>query len=127
MKFTKPVGRRLLHIPSWRLNKSKLVVPANRLSTDVELESDKKLKVVWRTGNEAGTKCTFHAVWLRHNCQCPDCVFSSGQKRAPLKASDPNISLTSVNSSGIELRYFLSASFNLSSVRVLKAMALSNM
>jgi len=37
----------------------------------------KKMKVTWDDGEES----TFHAVWLRHNCQCSECVqHSSGQK-----------------------------------------------
>ena len=37
----------------------------------------KKMKVTWDDGGES----TFHAVWLRHNCQCSECVqHSSGQK-----------------------------------------------
>ena len=37
----------------------------------------KKMIVTWDDGEESA----FHAVWLRHNCQCPECVqHSSGQK-----------------------------------------------
>ena len=33
------------------------------------LAGGKKIRVTWSDGEES----TYHAVWLRHNCRCPEC------------------------------------------------------
>ena len=39
-------------------------------TSSVECSADgKKCKVTWLDGEQS----TYHAVWLRHNCQCPEC------------------------------------------------------
>ena len=43
---------------------------AGRIYRSLELSPDgKKLCVSWADGEES----TYHAVWLRHNCRCPQC------------------------------------------------------
>ena len=48
------------------LNSQHSSATASRL----ERSSDgKKCQVMWSDGEQS----TYHAVWLRHNCQCPEC------------------------------------------------------
>lgn len=48
-----------------------------------------------------GTQTTrVNATWLRHNCQCPDCVFSSGQKVIDPTALLPSLTVKAANLSG---------------------------
>ena len=44
------------------------------------------LKITWADGETAA----FHAVWLRHNCQCPSCLTSSNQKAIDPAILHPN-------------------------------------
>ena len=42
-----------------------------------------------------------HAVWLRHNCQCPECLSSNGMKTVdPLKLNPSTTAISSVEVSG---------------------------
>ncbi len=36
----------------------------------------RKVNLSWKDGHESSC----HVLWLRHNCECPDCLSSSGQK-----------------------------------------------
>ena len=41
-------------------------------------ENGRTLTVAWQSDRH---ESTYHSLWLRHNCRCPDCVeASSGQK-----------------------------------------------
>ena len=50
------------------------------------VEDGKKLDLVWK-GDE---KWRFHSIWLRHNCQCKECLFPEGQKTSFLEKSFRN-------------------------------------
>ena len=56
----------------------------------------KKLKITWDDGH----KSTFDVVWLRHNCQCPSCCFSSGQKLVEGRDLPSGMTITSATFSG---------------------------
>ena len=56
----------------------------------------KKLKIAWDDGH----KSTFDVVWLRHNCQCPSCCFSSGQKLVEGRDLPSGMTITSTAFSG---------------------------
>ena len=60
------------------------------------LDNGRKVKFTWANGETAA----FHAVWLRHNCQCPSCETSSNQKAINPSVVDPNMSVTSTSVSG---------------------------
>lgn len=48
------------------------------------------MQVLWQDG----TKSLFPAVWLRDNCQCPDCYLDSAKARKLLlEALDVNIGI----------------------------------
>ena len=55
------------------------------------------LAITWANGETAD----FHAVWLRHNCQCPSCITSSNQKTIYPSMLNPNVTITSTNISGL--------------------------
>ena len=54
------------------------------------------LKITWADGETAA----FHAVWLRHNCQCPGCITSSNQKAIDPATLHPNTTVHLNESSG---------------------------
>ena len=55
------------------------------------------LAITWADGETAA----FHAVWLRHNCQCPSCITSSNQKTIYPSMLNPKMAITSTNISGL--------------------------
>ena len=59
------------------------------------LNSGRKVKFTWANGESS----SFHSVWLRHNCQCSDCVFSN-QKHINAASLHPNMSVTDIHVSG---------------------------
>ena len=59
------------------------------------LSNGRKVKFTWANGETS----SFHSVWLRHNCQCSDCI-SSNQKSINPTSLDPNMSVTDVHVSG---------------------------
>lgn len=65
------------------------------LRYDTENEG-RTMKVTWADGGTAA----FHAVWLRHNCQCPNCVTSSNQKAVDPSILDPRTTVTPNSLSG---------------------------
>ena len=83
----------------WLENVSKcprrLMSGATSLSCEVENEG-KTMKVTWADGGSTA----FHAVWLRHNCQCPNCV-SIQLKTIRASTLDPHVTVTSTSLSGL--------------------------
>ena len=64
----------------------------------IDVDNDRgMLAITWANGETAD----FHAVWLRHNCQCPSCITSSNQKTIFPSMLNPNIAITSTNISGL--------------------------
>ena len=49
------------------------------------------MTITWADGETAA----FHAVWLRHNCQCPSCNTTSNQKTIYPSMLNPNVAITS--------------------------------
>ena len=56
----------------------------------------KKLEIAWNDGH----KSIFDVVWLRHNCRCPSCHFSSGQKLVEGRDLPDGMTITSTTFSG---------------------------
>ena len=50
------------------------------------VEDGKKLDLVWKRDE----KWTFNSIWLRHNCQCKECLSPEGQKTPFLEQSFRN-------------------------------------
>ena len=61
------------------------------------LNNGRIMRFTWANGETAA----FHAVWLRHNCQCPNCVTSSNQKAINPSVVNPKMSVTSTSVSGL--------------------------
>ena len=79
-----------------------LVVRASEdTSLRCETENDgKTMKVTWADGESAA----FHAVWLRHNCQCPSCATSNNMRAIKPSILDPRMTVTSTTFSGLLVR-----------------------
>ena len=69
---------------------------SNGISQSSISPDGKKLKIAWDDGH----KSTFDVVWLRHNCQCPSCCFSSGQKLVEGRDLPSGMTITSTAFSG---------------------------
>ena len=82
------------HTGLFRLRSSPLNGMASRFMSsivsrpsDVKIvENGNKLDLVW----EGDEKWRFHSIWLRHNCQCMECLSPEGQKTAFLEQSFRN-------------------------------------
>ena len=84
------------------------LIPRNRFSTsaafpETELsvtEGGKQLRAVW-SSSDAG-QSTYHAVWLRHNCQCPRCVSDYRQLLIQAHELDPLVKISEVKQTGLQ-------------------------
>ena len=73
-------------------------------STDVRKESlslqidegGQVLNLSWNEDNAV----SLYAVWLRHNCQCPECLADNGQCLVVPQLLDPSITVDSADISG---------------------------
>lgn len=71
-----------------------------RTPSDVKIvENGNKLDLVW----EGDQKWRFHSIWLRHNCQCKECLSPEGQKTAFLEQSFRNGISTSFKITSAEI------------------------
>ena len=61
----------------------------------------KKLKALWNTETPPST---YHAVWLRHNCHCPQCLSGNNQKSVLTTSVDPNVAIADFKIGKLELR-----------------------
>ena len=52
---------------------------------------DSQLRIGWDDGHES----RFHAIWLRDNCQCPDCRHPSGQRLLDTRRIPTDLALAS--------------------------------
>ncbi|XP_019855257.1 PREDICTED: trimethyllysine dioxygenase, mitochondrial-like [Amphimedon queenslandica] len=46
----------------------------------------------------------YHAIWLRHHCQCPECMASTGQRTVPLSILSGSVRLTGAKVEGNRLQ-----------------------
>ena len=58
----------------------------------------KRLEAVWGSGSPPST---YHSVWLRHNCQCSQCLSSHGQNTVSSTGIDPNVAVADANITGM--------------------------
>ena len=95
---TRPLGR--------VLSKRNLAVEApihdhvatlQRCGVNIDDADRRMLIITWANGETAA----FHAVWLRHNCQCPSCVTSTNQKVIYPSILNPDMEIISTNVSGL--------------------------
>jgi DUF971 family protein len=73
------------------------------LKYSINVNNDRGMLAVTWTDDETAS---FHAVWLRHNCQCPSCITSSNQKTIYPSMLNPNVKITSTNISGLRFHDF---------------------
>lgn len=66
-------------------------------------QGGKKLAADWGSHRES----TYHSIWLRHNCQCSQCLTSSGQKATASTEQDPHITIAEASITGY-IRYYTS-------------------
>lgn len=93
-------GIRFNHRQQQQQHPRTLVVEAPSATENLRYETLNNggmMKFTWANGESAA----FHAVWLRHNCQCPSCLPSSNQKSINPSVLDPNLSVTSSSVSGL--------------------------
>jgi len=57
----------------------------------------KEIQADWGPGRPPST---FHAAWLRRNCQCPLCVTTSGQRAFKSTDLDPSTTITLAQAKG---------------------------
>src|SRR5688572_6042715 len=55
--------------------------------------AERQIEVAWADGHHS----TFHALWLRDNCGCPECRHPSGQRLLDTLAIPADIAPASVN------------------------------
>ena len=65
----------------------------------VMTDGGKRLQAVWGSDGEASPS-NYHAVWLRHNCQCQICVSSYNQPVMKVDELDPKVKITDVRLTG---------------------------
>ena len=59
----------------------------------------KQIEAAWDPAPES-IPSTYHSVWLRHNCQCSQCLSPSGQKVVVSAELDPNVTVTEASITG---------------------------
>ena len=70
------------------------------------VEDGEKLDLVWKEDE----KWRFHSIWLRHNCQCKECLSPEGQKTPFLEQSFRNaisssLKIVSAQIEGIKIEW----------------------
>lgn len=45
---------------------------------------------------------SYHAIWLRHHCQCPECMASTGQRTIPLNFLRGDLKISTATIDGIQ-------------------------
>ena len=61
----------------------------------VVTEGGNRLQAVWSSDSGA-TPSNYHAVWLRHNCQCPTCLSEYNQQLVEAHELDPHVKISDV-------------------------------
>ena len=61
----------------------------------------KKLEALW---SRETPPSTYHAVWLRHNCHCPQCLSGNNQKSVLTTSVDPNVAIADFKIGKLESR-----------------------
>ena len=65
----------------------------------VVTEGGNRLQAVWSSDSGA-TPSNYHAVWLRHNCQCPTCVSPYNHLLMESHELDPHIKISEMELKG---------------------------
>ena len=64
-------------------------------------EGGKQLQAIWNNRGSGAEPSTYHAVWLRHGCQCPRCISKYNQLLSESHELDPDIKISEVKLTGI--------------------------
>lgn len=81
-------------LPLRMLYSTSTVVRKDSLSVQIE-EEGQELKLKDNHNN-----VSLYAVWLRHNCRCPECLTDNGQCTVASEYLDPSVTLHSADISG---------------------------
>lgn len=49
-----------------------------------------------------GNNHSYHAIWLRHHCQCPECMASTGQRTIPLNLLRGDLKISTATIDGMQ-------------------------
>ena len=60
------------------------------------MEEGRKMRATWK-GEGSPDSFTYHSVWLRRNCQCPQCLNTQNQNIARSDELDPHVTVSSAN------------------------------
>ena len=63
-------------------------------------EGGKQLRAVWSSSEGKAEPSTYHAVWLRHGCQCPRCISKYNQLLLESHELDTNVKISEVKLAG---------------------------
>ena len=63
-------------------------------------DEGKRLQAVWNADKSTAQPSTYHAVWLRHNCNCPQCLPEQNQKTVVSHELDPNVVISEARIAG---------------------------
>lgn len=80
-----------------RISTTALLRQQNGVNVTVSKEG-KQLQALW---NNSTKQSTYHSVWLRHNCNCPQCLNSSNQNAVASYELDPKVTICEANVTGI--------------------------
>ena len=83
-------------LPLRKFSSTSRYVSSENLSLQIE-EGGQELNLLW---NEKKDNVSLYAVWLRHNCQCPECLADNGQCLVVPQLLDPFITVDSADISG---------------------------
>ena len=90
------VGTRILR-PFTRQLKVNPATKPEAVQISVSAEG-KRLQAAWDA--EGSPPSTFHSVWLRHNCQCPQCLTAYNQNAVISTELDPHVAITEASIAG---------------------------
>lgn len=116
-RFARPISTSFVHYRAhrlwisthqswmWLLGRAKrglVVAPSHSelASSLTVISGGRKLRVCWGDGRGS----SYHAVWLRHNCQCRRCILNTNQRLIRKEDLDGDIRITSSQASAGGLR-----------------------
>ena len=86
-------------------SKPSAALSRKRNAVNIAITGDgKKLRALWDSESSV-MPSTYHSVWLRHNCQCPQCLSSYNQTVLLSYELDPKVAISEAHVSGRLLLY----------------------